>query len=66
MTVSPCKDCTERHVSCHSHCGKYLTWRADVDKERELVYKAKSIEGAANKRRNDAIAKIRKQYAKKC
>ena len=26
METSPCKDCKERHVGCHSTCEKYLEW----------------------------------------
>ena len=26
METSPCKDCTERQVGCHSTCEKYLEW----------------------------------------
>ena len=65
MTGSPCKDCVDRHVSCHSHCEKYIAWRTEMDEHKELISKIKAEEGMANKRRNDAIRKRRKQYAKK-
>ena len=26
METSPCKDCKERQVGCHSTCEKYLEW----------------------------------------
>ena len=26
MENSPCKDCKERQVGCHSTCEKYLEW----------------------------------------
>lgn len=36
--IAPCKDCKERKVTddynCHTHCEKYLAYRA----YRELVY----------------------------
>ena len=25
---SPCKDCPDRHVGCHSECGKYIAYDA--------------------------------------
>lgn len=28
---SPCKDCPDRHVRCHSTCGKYIKFKEDVE-----------------------------------
>lgn len=28
---SPCKGCEKRHVGCHSECGSYKEFRAEVD-----------------------------------
>ena len=30
-----CKDCTERHVGCHSTCEKYISEKAENDRLRE-------------------------------
>ena len=35
MILSPCKDCTDRHIGCHSTCEKYIDFRKRCDKERE-------------------------------
>ena len=31
MIVSPCKDCLERFVGCHSSCAKYKQYRSELD-----------------------------------
>ena len=23
----PCKDCSDRHINCHSECTRYLRWK---------------------------------------
>lgn len=28
---SPCKDCPDRHVRCHSTCCKYIKFKEDVE-----------------------------------
>lgn len=34
-TVSPCKDCSDRQVGCHSNCKRYNEWRAINDANRK-------------------------------
>ena len=29
--ASPCMNCEDRHVGCHSECEKYKQFRADID-----------------------------------
>ena len=36
MGYAPCKDCTERHVGCHSECEKYARFCAENEKRKEL------------------------------
>lgn len=31
LIQSPCKDCPDRRVLCHSECEKYLSYRARLD-----------------------------------
>ena len=45
LRVFCCKDCTERHINCHSYCEKYLTEKnknatikANVSKIKEQDY----------------------------
>ena len=39
----PCRDCTERTLTCHSGCGKYKEWKAKLEdmNRRRLEEKAK-------------------------
>lgn len=32
MAVSPCKECDERELGCHSYCIAYRRWKATHDK----------------------------------
>ena len=32
-----CKDCTKRHLRCHSTCEDYLNFRQSKDKENEQL-----------------------------
>lgn len=37
MIKAPCKNCSFRHETCHSHCLKYLKWKkeqAEIKKKR--------------------------------
>lgn len=34
-----CKDCTERHVGCHSTCEKYISEKAENDRLRDAEHK---------------------------
>ena len=29
--MSPCRDCEERELGCHSHCIAYRRWKAEHD-----------------------------------
>ena len=44
MMINPCKDCPDRHSSCHSRCDKYKTWKAEWDALRENERKRKEQE----------------------
>lgn len=32
----PCKDCPIHTADCHARCTSYLSWQAEVAKEREV------------------------------
>lgn len=34
---SPCKDCPERYVGCHSECGKYKYFRRKLEAQNEVI-----------------------------
>lgn len=35
MINAPCKDCIERHISCHSSCEKYKKFKEDKEIENK-------------------------------
>ena len=35
---TPCKDCTDREIGCHSSCDKYATYRAIIDEYKNATY----------------------------
>lgn len=49
--VSPCKECDERELGCHSHCIAYKRWKA---KYGEIVLKMHEDE-TANKNMESQI-----------
>ena len=36
---SPCKDCPDRHIGCHSDCDKYINYRKELEQLKEQQYK---------------------------
>ena len=33
--ITCCKDCTERHLGCHSKCEKYINQKKEAEKIKE-------------------------------
>ena len=42
---SPCKDCPDRYVDCHSRCKKYLAYAAERETERQARYQQYIVDG---------------------
>ena len=42
MSNYPCKGCTDRAVGCHSTCQKYLDAKAEYERKKEAIRKAKA------------------------
>ena len=40
----PCKECTERHLRCHSDCVRYKEWLDNFHKEYDQYKERKDIE----------------------
>ena len=36
MGLAPCKGCKDRVLGCHSHCQRYLDFRAEIDRVHEI------------------------------
>lgn len=41
---APCKDCTKRHVGCHSECNEYCKFV----EERRKIYKIRLMQHGVN------------------
>lgn len=65
MITAPCRDCTDRHMNCHSECNKYKEWKQELDVVKEQVLVKRIAEAEAAKRRNEAIARMRKSRVKR-
>lgn len=52
--TSPCKDCPDRHPSCHSSCPKYITFRRELDEKNAAIreYKRKNGLTSANREKH--------------
>lgn len=56
----PCKNCTERHIGCHSTCAKYLEKKKEADAILEAKKKTAAEQQASFAQRN----RLRKTWAK--
>ena len=36
--IAPCKDCKDRHHSCHAECERYKEWKEPLEKARKQKY----------------------------
>ena len=59
--IAPCKDCTDRYVSCHSSCDLYKKWRSDFDMEKSKIIQNMNVGHQADVRRMNAMQKAMKQ-----
>lgn len=57
---SPCKDCAERHLRCHSECNLYSDWQREVSDKTHDIFVNYSIANCgakeSKKRHNDSVA----------
>ena len=42
MVQAPCKNCSDRHIKCHSSCEKWLEYREEFEAEKAIIIKEKS------------------------
>lgn len=38
MKLSPCKDCPDRYLGCHSECEKYIEFQKSRAEEKARMY----------------------------
>lgn len=39
--IAPCKECQERTLGCHSSCGAYSVFRANLDNRNKAIRESK-------------------------
>lgn len=44
MIQSPCKDCTERKLSCHARCSRYAGYKERQNRAAEAEQKYKRLD----------------------
>lgn len=61
-SIKCCKDCTKRHIGCHSDCERYNKEKSDNDKYKAIVqsHKDKIIRDRAYVR--EAIERSRRSH----
>lgn len=64
MTFKHCKDCTERHINCHSDCELYLVDKTEYDRIKALGYKDKVTNTYYTQRNSKLISDIAKRRRK--
>ena len=42
--ICPCKGCTDREIGCHAKCSKYIEWKTEWDKRKNMITEAKIFE----------------------
>lgn len=60
-----CKDCTERHVGCHTTCEKYKAEKAEHEAKHEAEYKERLERRIANDYIIESIEKLRSRRRSK-
>ena len=61
--VNPCLDCEDRAVGCHSTCEKYISWKVQEDKRKEVIAKNKNHD--VDEYRYEMLTGIYRTYEKK-
>ncbi len=57
---SPCKDCPDRHVNCHSSCEAYAEYQQKHKAEKERLYKEHALDKAINQMNYDSAKRREK------
>lgn len=60
--IKCCKDCTERHIGCHSDCDRYNKEKSDSDKYKAIVQSQKDKINRDRAYVIDALEKNRRSH----
>lgn len=53
----PCKDCSDRHLKCHSTCERYLDYRKCLEAEQSKIFNSRIVEAKLKNSKCRDIAK---------
>lgn len=65
MFKSPCKDCKDRAVGCHSSCERYITAKAAYIEDKERAKQLKEADRICNAAKMDAVIKTKRMFRKR-
>ena len=66
-SVSPCKDCPDRTLGCHSNCEKYIAFQQNLAEEKALAYERRRKESEYWKMKMQSIHRakeVKKDYSR--
>lgn len=58
---SPCKDCNDRHETCHTVCDRYSVWKAEWEEQRKTINNSKYYYAEMYRLRNESIGRMRRK-----
>lgn len=61
MIQAPCKNCQHRKMKCHSSCKRWIKYKTERDKEREIINTEKKREQSLTGFAIDNAIKTKKQ-----
>lgn len=64
--IKCCKDCTDRHVGCHSTCKRYIDEKAAYEEKQVEVRKKKHNEYLVTGYEIDTVHRMKKSYKFVC
>lgn len=61
----PCrKDCSDRHMTCHTGCIKYMKAKEDYDKKKAEIRAKKDADGAVSEYKTIQVSKATRKPIK--
>lgn len=62
---SPCLDCDDRVVGCHSSCEKYAAYRAEIDTDKSVITEVKTKENLIYSYKVESIKRMKRGKKKR-
>ena len=61
IVKSPCYNCSDRTMNCHSSCDNYKNWKDGENKIKSYIVENKKLNSALNSRQLDAIKRMKRK-----